>query len=696
MKKLLLILLMFLVISSLSYAAEDAPSGWAEESIESLQEKDVLRSEAFSKYGVSISRVDFIYLAVRCYETIKGNEITIDPSISFTDTEDIYALKGATVGITSGIGDGKFGPDVLLNREQLAVLLINTLKLLDLELEEDTNYVFEDERGFSPWSKEAIYLAKSNGLINGVGHDQYDCKGLATNEMTLVIVNKILSNYSSEDFDPMTYKRKSPVYTSEEILKYNQVKVSIFEDYFEDIDHSDIEKFLGYNDQSKITDITYDLVKDINNQQDFTTLMEIYQNMIDYHNNPTPSSNKGEMYMAYPNERYTEEKILYGCTTYALVYSNMARAKGFPTVLVEGINIDWINRITNDLGGGMSGHFFVEVYLDGTWYLIDTTSGRLYFNYDMRKKELPGDNVLLAKGMDKWAFGKSASGEEMPTHDEYKIMLLKENITDFEPTSYDYMDLNSGQYFKGESTEKVSFISNGISIFGDKDVASTFKSTFGDYYGTYHLKTYDEITEDDDALKAIYLVFLIESLDSIPEFLLEAYPELQVVEEGVVYMTKTGRRVAFIKADDTVSMTNLISNLPQDFFTTDEYRSRELTTKADAYNALVESVDGVDMTLVDELSGLKTYAFDSGRDSDTFWDMVNLSDLQRGFIYNYLKDNYETYKTETDALILSALIPYDQLPSVIQEGIEKSVYEENDKQYRKVILEDGTLIYILY
>ncbi|WP_407646432.1 S-layer homology domain-containing protein [Fusibacter ferrireducens] len=41
------------------------------------------------------------------------------------DTKALYALKGATVGITSG----KFGPNELLTREQLAAMMVKILTM---------------------------------------------------------------------------------------------------------------------------------------------------------------------------------------------------------------------------------------------------------------------------------------------------------------------------------------------------------------------------------------------------------------------------------------------------------------------------------------------------------------------------------------------------------------------------------------
>ena len=127
MKRIVATLLIGLILlgsSTVAFAATNAtssgtPTGYALQGIEQLATYDQLRQEAFSGYQAAISRQKFIYLAVRLYESLNNLAIEVNPAISFSDTDDMYALKGATTGITSGIGDGKFGPDILLTREQI-------------------------------------------------------------------------------------------------------------------------------------------------------------------------------------------------------------------------------------------------------------------------------------------------------------------------------------------------------------------------------------------------------------------------------------------------------------------------------------------------------------------------------------------------------------------------------------------------
>jgi len=200
-KSIILTLVALLVLSSipLNFAATNVylnstPSSWAINDINMLASYDILRQEAFSDYGDKASRLEFIYLAVKVYETLKGTEIKVNPNITFSDTKDIYALKGATIGITSGLGDGKFGPNVLLTREQMVTMYVKALELSGINLTASTAK-FSDDSLINSFAKASIYKAFNYELIKG-SNNAVNPKGYATNEQVLLIFKSIYDKFS--------------------------------------------------------------------------------------------------------------------------------------------------------------------------------------------------------------------------------------------------------------------------------------------------------------------------------------------------------------------------------------------------------------------------------------------------------------------------------------------------------------------
>ncbi len=213
MKKTALIFILIFSLSYIAFGYEDEPSIWAKEEIDELYKYDKIKEEAFTDFKSNINRLDFVYLTVRMVEIVRGEEIKINPSVTFTDTKDEYALKGATVGITSGIGNNKFGPKMLLTREQMATLLVNALEFLHPEEKFPSNmnqYItnFADDFEFSSWARNAIYICKKENILKGKGNNLFDSKGKTTREAALVVINRLLNNNMNPFADDMKNYQK--------------------------------------------------------------------------------------------------------------------------------------------------------------------------------------------------------------------------------------------------------------------------------------------------------------------------------------------------------------------------------------------------------------------------------------------------------------------------------------------------------
>ncbi|GAB6107406.1 S1C family serine protease [Fusibacter bizertensis] len=199
---MLLTIVLFLCASGSSFAYVDAfyydePSSWSSDAIETLAGYNVLEQFAFSDYQSEITRLDFVYLAVRLYEELKGTQARLKPDDYFSDTTDIYALKAAYIGITSGISEGKFGPDVKLSREQLATMMVKTLEIAGVPLSK-SKQKFADEASVSAYAKDAISKAFNHKILLGA-NNKITPKQNATVEQALLIFKNALDQYDGFD-----------------------------------------------------------------------------------------------------------------------------------------------------------------------------------------------------------------------------------------------------------------------------------------------------------------------------------------------------------------------------------------------------------------------------------------------------------------------------------------------------------------
>lgn len=197
MKKIvfILIVILFTFLTFPTYAEEDRPSQWAVELVDEAKEYNILGERLFTNYKTEITRLDFAYLAVMIYENYTGSLITIG-DVSFTDTKDIYALKAKTVGIVSGYPEGDFRPTHSISREEIATLLVNTYKAIGFDLTKERNDLFIDNSTIANWAREAVYIVKKEGVVEGIGNDLFDPNGTATREQALIMFVKTLSRFT--------------------------------------------------------------------------------------------------------------------------------------------------------------------------------------------------------------------------------------------------------------------------------------------------------------------------------------------------------------------------------------------------------------------------------------------------------------------------------------------------------------------
>ncbi len=98
-------------------------------------------------------------------------------SAAFTDVAADAWYAGAVnwaagEGIVSGYGNGKFGPDDLITREQMANMLYYYAQWAGLEPSAGADALqgFQDAGQVSSWASDAVSWAVSSGLISGTGN----------------------------------------------------------------------------------------------------------------------------------------------------------------------------------------------------------------------------------------------------------------------------------------------------------------------------------------------------------------------------------------------------------------------------------------------------------------------------------------------------------------------------------------------
>lgn len=365
-------------------------------------------------------------------------------------------------------------------------------------------------------------------------------------------INKQKSSNSNDGFD-----------------KYKIEGKSVFKGYFQNVDYSDPNVFISSGEQSKLTSEINNIAKSFNDNKDLSTIMEIYQWM---------SRNlrliEGEKFGRTSHDILTSKGVT-GCTDYGLAFIALTRAKEIPTVFVQTARVDWIKERQESNNGMITGHILAEVYIDVNndgkkeWCLVDSTSGRLYLDYNKDNFSLSEGYYVFAKSLEVW---DSGAKNEQENH-----MVMMELFKDFDLSlynnpKYEYINLMDGRKGKtGEFMADSTVIGNSAQIIGEKEPVELFNSMFTNGFINKDMVSFSLVNKGKlTSTQRIIALYSFDMKNKIPDFVKELVPEIENSrEEYVMNKVRDGRRIILVKAKTINRLMEMIENLPSDFLDSD-------------------------------------------------------------------------------------------------------------------------------
>jgi hypothetical protein len=154
----------------------DINGHWAADAIDFATSHELFSGVGGNKFDPNGSMTRAMFAQVLA--NLDNADLTSYTTSRFTDvpTGQWYSAAvewAADKGLVSGYGGGLFGPNDLITREQMAVLLNNYLKYKGITLKKGEYIPFADEKDVSSWAKEAVADMKRYGLMVGVGNNTY-------------------------------------------------------------------------------------------------------------------------------------------------------------------------------------------------------------------------------------------------------------------------------------------------------------------------------------------------------------------------------------------------------------------------------------------------------------------------------------------------------------------------------------------
>lgn len=163
-------------------------SNWSKDIVtEAIDANIVPKASLGIDYTKAITRAQFCAIATQLYETVTGKTLTA--SGSFDDTNDTNVLKMASIGVINGYGNGKFGPNDKLTREQSAVILDRLATALGKPMTAG-NPKFTDTS--ADWSKAGIANCYGSGVMLGTSDTTFSPKANYTIEQSIVTMVRLM------------------------------------------------------------------------------------------------------------------------------------------------------------------------------------------------------------------------------------------------------------------------------------------------------------------------------------------------------------------------------------------------------------------------------------------------------------------------------------------------------------------------
>lgn len=173
-------------------------SHWANEAVSYVYNQGLMNgtgTQAFSLNG-NLTRAMFVTILGRTSGMIESEYTgTSYSDIAPGQWYSPYVEWASCWNIAGGYGNGRFGPNDLVTREQMAAMIARYVDSYGIELEESSEAVdnFQDEYAVSPWAEEGVDLMRRTGILSGYGDGTFAPKQTATRAEAAIMVMRLTS-----------------------------------------------------------------------------------------------------------------------------------------------------------------------------------------------------------------------------------------------------------------------------------------------------------------------------------------------------------------------------------------------------------------------------------------------------------------------------------------------------------------------
>lgn len=165
---------------------------WATEAIEALASKGVISGKQIGIFAPNdnITRAEFVKILVGAFGLAEANSNASFADVPRSHWAYKFIATASSNGIVNGIGNGMFGTDSNITRQDIAVLCYRLAASKGTQFTQSGE--FADESVISVYAKEAASKLKGAGIINGKESNNFDPASFATRAEAAKIIYELM------------------------------------------------------------------------------------------------------------------------------------------------------------------------------------------------------------------------------------------------------------------------------------------------------------------------------------------------------------------------------------------------------------------------------------------------------------------------------------------------------------------------
>ena len=172
----------------------DIAGHWAESDILFAAEREIFRGVGGGRFDPNgtMTRAMFVTVLWRIAGSPAAGSSAFDDVAANAWYADAVAW-GASNEIIKGYGNGRFGPNDLVTREQMCALIVRYLSYAGFNLPAQADTAeFADAAAISDWAREAVGFCQTRGLVNGRENAVFDPAASATRAENCAVFHRLI------------------------------------------------------------------------------------------------------------------------------------------------------------------------------------------------------------------------------------------------------------------------------------------------------------------------------------------------------------------------------------------------------------------------------------------------------------------------------------------------------------------------